>query len=840
MKEYSARNIEVSSNSNDIEGIDMTIDAKNMGFVFDMMFSQMYRDPIGSVVREITSNCFDSHVEAGVSDAVVIQLAEDDGGDYISFTDVGIGISPERMINIYSKPATSTKRGTNDQIGFWGLGSKSPLAYQDFFHLTTVFNGTRYEYIVHKGEKGPRIDKIDEQLTTERNGSIVKIYLKSYEDKRTFKYRLQEQLRYFDNVFVKGTDFNNHYKIYIGENFKYRSDISHTTDLHIAIGKVYYPIDWSKLDITKIKTQEGSTRFGGPIRLPFALKFNIGDLPVTPERESIRYTVIEREDGTTVDTADLVVDKINAMLAEVQELSKSHQPILCNNVIDFTNESQRCPVIINLVGQTVDVTNYVVPRKVVYTPFEHLPIKFKAVNDMYPFSEFKVTKEMHIHGALKGIKTTPRLSVKDVVSKFIIREEVVSSKLKEILKDYIRKLAKAEGKSLIYFVKYTSFTSWMWRQIEFLPSRKIDYSKHNKVKIFKYIRSVFQSELIAFSRDINDIVIPDDFRQEWLNSNRAKVEADEDEIKVKTCYNSADRIISIDSIKEFPGITVYGFAKDEKKLKSWHVLLNGLHGTARIDFNVYIIRQRDERKLIALSNTIEVNSFMNDHPIFRRIATALLIAKSKVWSNYNFTHDFTHPAQGGTVENRQKWIHTVSRIFNPLGEKLIKLHHAKQYKSDTLEDEQELVNEIIDVAIAHSWFDADLKADIEKVERYFQGLELLKFTTVTEESLPLIIDFLKLKNKPVNKEWEGLEPWQVELCIDTLDKYRYWRRLSVDNAAVNPISYKQRVLIQSTKEHYEGKVKSFKNSHTEIFTLLNNCQNYGKRRLKDQATTSRS
>jgi hypothetical protein len=832
MKEYNAKNIEVSSNSDDIEGIDMTIDAKNMGFVFDIMFSQMYRDPIGSIIREITSNCFDSHIEAKVNDAVVIEIAEDDGGDYISFTDVGIGISPERMLNIYSKPATSTKRDTNDQIGFWGLGSKSPLAYQDFFHLTTVFNNTKYEYVVHKGERGPRIDKIDEQPTTERNGSIVKIYIKNYTDKVTFKRRIKEQLRYFDNVFVKGVDFNNHYKIYIGEHFKCRNDVGNDVNLHIAIGKVCYPIDWGKIDRRKIKTSY-QDKYNLPIGLPFALKFDIGDLPVTPERESIRYITIEKEDGTTVDTADLVIDKINAMLTEIQELSDSHNPILCNNVIDYEREVDTSPIYINLVDTQINVTSYVVPKQVIYTPFEHLPLSFKNVTKMAPFAEYKVTKEMYLYGPLKTIKTSVGISIADVSSRFIVRENNPSSKLKEILKDYIRYLAKQQKKSMIYFVKYTPAARWRWKNISFLPNRKIDYNRYNKLKVFKYVRAAFQSELTAFSIDIDDIVIPDDFKQQWLATHKVKVEADEDEIKVKTFYSSEDKLVALDWIKKSSGIVIYGFAKDEKKLRSWHNLLNSLYGANRIEFDVYTIRQRDERKLIALRNTIEVNAFMNDHPIFRKIATALLIARSPIWKKYNFTHDFASSA----VETRQKWLYTIGRIFTPLADKVIALHRAKQFKRGTVEDEKDLVNEIIDIAISNSWFDPVLKADIEKVERYFEGLELLKYVTVTEESLPLIIEFLKLKNKPTNKEWEGLEPWQAELCIDTLDKYKYWKTLSADTASPGG-SYVRRSSMEESRERYKDRLKLFEKAHTELFTILNNHQNYGKRRVNDKATAS--
>lgn len=39
-------------------------DASSM--VFQLFTKNVYSNPIGTVVREITSNCFDSHTEAGI------------------------------------------------------------------------------------------------------------------------------------------------------------------------------------------------------------------------------------------------------------------------------------------------------------------------------------------------------------------------------------------------------------------------------------------------------------------------------------------------------------------------------------------------------------------------------------------------------------------------------------------------------------------------------------------------------------------------------------------------------------------------------------------------------
>ena len=86
-----------------------------------MLSSQIYRRPHESIVREITSNCFDSHIEANVDDPVIIKIKEDEAGWYISFNDFGVGLSPDRIEKIYTNLGESTKRESNKFIGAFGL-----------------------------------------------------------------------------------------------------------------------------------------------------------------------------------------------------------------------------------------------------------------------------------------------------------------------------------------------------------------------------------------------------------------------------------------------------------------------------------------------------------------------------------------------------------------------------------------------------------------------------------------------------------------------------------------------------------------------------------------------
>jgi hypothetical protein len=288
-------------------------DASSM--VFQLFTKNVYSNPIGTVIREITSNCFDSHVEAQTNDPnwkkapVVIRKHKDEnsGTQYISFIDYGVGMSPDRVQNVYGVYFESTKRIDNTQIGGFGIGGKTPLAYKrstgagegeydNSFYVITVFNGTKYFYIISEGEECPVIHKLHEEATEDRNGTEIQIPVLQ-KDMEKFETEMRRQLYYFENVVFDGfpkTDYNgnvvtddqgnpvslmeNNYQIVRGKTFLFRGE-AYSNYMHVCLGRVAYPIDYSTLDLQQ-----------GDYRLPIALKLEVGDINVTVSREQLDYS----------------------------------------------------------------------------------------------------------------------------------------------------------------------------------------------------------------------------------------------------------------------------------------------------------------------------------------------------------------------------------------------------------------------------------------------------------------------------------------------------------------------------------------------------------------------
>ena len=291
------------------KSIDFGIDKENIGVLFRGFSDTLYSNKIGSIVRELTSNCFDSHREAKVKDDVVIILQNADPltgkNGKICFKDVGVGLSPKRIEDIYSKYFSSTKRETNNEIGGFGIGAKSPLAYTDVFEVNTIHNGIAYNYIVHRGEQVPMIKLIHKQATDERNGTSVILPVKPG-DEQKFISECKHQLRFFDNITYKGMNINNNYKVYKGKHWiaSLHGEKDHVEyRLSICLGGVSYPLDVNQVNFDSYFSQYNNTSI--------ALNFDIGEIDVTMSRENIEYN--DRSIKAIQDKYKLVQEELCAM-----------------------------------------------------------------------------------------------------------------------------------------------------------------------------------------------------------------------------------------------------------------------------------------------------------------------------------------------------------------------------------------------------------------------------------------------------------------------------------------------------------------------------------------------
>lgn len=251
------------------------IDKEEASKVIKMLSSNLYSNVVESVVRELTNNAYDTEKELGKEPCPKIEIKD----NTIYFSDKGTGLSKDFMLNYYTRVGYSTKSNTNEFIGSKGLGRVSPFSYIDknnipFFNIETNVNGIKYLWQIYKNEDLlPEVLLLDENSTEEENGTTVYFKIKNSYD---FENAIKNQLLYFPKLEIIGVSIPNN-TIYKGNHFIVSSLIRKN---YSYVGACYglnkYPINYDILGIPKLNYN-------------FDLYFDIGELSVTPNRESLEY-----------------------------------------------------------------------------------------------------------------------------------------------------------------------------------------------------------------------------------------------------------------------------------------------------------------------------------------------------------------------------------------------------------------------------------------------------------------------------------------------------------------------------------------------------------------------
>ena len=333
-----AKSKQIAKFSDDVEVVHkFDIDNANKGLIFSILRSKMYSDPIGSICREIASNCRDAHREVGTPfKAVEIELVTTFWGNeqnHIIFRDYGPGLSPDRVANIYTKYGSSTKRNTNDQAGGFGLGCKTPFSYTDSFNVVTVNNGIKYVYnlLIDQTDEG-RMALLASEETDEPNMTEVIIPINNDEDVEEFHTKALQATKFWNPVPVFigfRDDFNAQYTVleeapeYMLINDK-SSEGAKSDSLACLIDGIYYPVNTSQVDVD-IEDHESYC---------ILLKFKNGQLSVSSNRETLNY------DAPTVKLLKKVIGKIQSEFQQEFDGLMDSLPVLHRQFFNYSLSRQ--------------------------------------------------------------------------------------------------------------------------------------------------------------------------------------------------------------------------------------------------------------------------------------------------------------------------------------------------------------------------------------------------------------------------------------------------------------------------------------------------------------------
>lgn len=164
------------------------------------ILSNLYSNPFGAVVRELSTNCMDGHKINNTPDKPfdIILPGRFDMGKFITFRDYGPGMPHDVVMSIFTTFGQSTKAGSNTETGCLGLGSKSPLAITDSFTVTSINEGMKTVYSVSKDkQRKPVLAMFGSSETDEPNGLMVTVPLTDQYMSKV-NYEINEQLKWFN------------------------------------------------------------------------------------------------------------------------------------------------------------------------------------------------------------------------------------------------------------------------------------------------------------------------------------------------------------------------------------------------------------------------------------------------------------------------------------------------------------------------------------------------------------------------------------------------------------------------------------------------------------------
>ena len=608
LNQFSQNEVEVLG---DVQDTEFSIDTESLGVLFKGFSDALYSDKFGSIVREITSNCFDAHEEVDQQLDVQVRMIQpgfDEGK--IIFEDFGPGLSPERIKNIYSKYFASTKRDTNDQIGGFGIGAKSPLAYADSFNVVTRVDSTEYNYVIHKGEQVPIISLMSTSTTDKINGTQVIIPIANDNDYRYFLNAVKDQLRYFDNITYKipGEDINNDYKIFKGKHWIHTTNGTANDRIQLCIGKVGYPLDWRAAGLEDVyyHQQHGN----------FALYFDVGEISVTMNRESVEYNTKTRK---------AIKQKVEDFKQEAKALSeKNNRTSDLKTYYDITRENSSK---LRVNDECILVSSYFFERaEAVYEPLENLdsmpsnPLFFITVHKSLGFTD-KASPRI-----LKGLPLCRLLY--DTTDRYHSPERHLRGAKIFRVRDRMSAMKDA----------YIQETYGKFVAVKLDPDYRASIANFYKVKGLGtpnygqadiYFKHMIK-EVVKETESYDDLVIPEDWIESYKQSRkRGSVVRSVEVIPYKRIYINHDddtlfeqKQNKVSDILKRNKMIVYGSSKQREKLMhAFELLYYGAH-PRQLDRDGYYCRKLRNIKFIMISeqrkkyfkghhNAVDVDQFVS-------------------------------------------------------------------------------------------------------------------------------------------------------------------------------------------------------------------------------------
>jgi hypothetical protein len=293
---------------------------------FYAQISGLAKDKIGYPMRELTTNMWDgSRIKYGdnIPEDKIPQITLPTPlNPTITFRDFGPGMSPEDMKNVYARLYASTKRDSNNQVGGWGLGSKSPYAYlisdngSGSYTVTSYHGGMMRTYVLSLSQSGAPTMRLLIEAPSDADTGLEVSFPVRREDIAEFHDRARQILWSFEPrpKVTPSLNWKDPVVLSQGDNWtRYKPNTIPFSGPRVRMGCVMYPFDLRQIKTSGFLDYNDNVLFDAPI----------GSLKVTLSREELAY-----DDNTKATLTRLVQEYESNFITQLQGIVDQAQDLL--------------------------------------------------------------------------------------------------------------------------------------------------------------------------------------------------------------------------------------------------------------------------------------------------------------------------------------------------------------------------------------------------------------------------------------------------------------------------------------------------------------------------------
>lgn len=149
------------------------------------VLSGLYSEPVLAMTREYLTNMVDAHTALRRVDPAAADKAPSpriavpsNMSPELVFEDFGIGMSLQTVLEVYTQYGNSTKNGSNDEVGGFGLGSKTAFCYNNgsTWTIESRHAGQKHVFMACVSETGiPSLAHVSTEPSAEHTGVTIRV-----------------------------------------------------------------------------------------------------------------------------------------------------------------------------------------------------------------------------------------------------------------------------------------------------------------------------------------------------------------------------------------------------------------------------------------------------------------------------------------------------------------------------------------------------------------------------------------------------------------------------------------------------------------------------------------